>query len=78
MTSKAETYILELPASDHCTENGLTIFDAQIRQQQISELAYRMAEKRGFESGHELKDWLEAESEAEASSKAGGWRPNLG
>ena len=29
----------------------------------ISEAAYYKAEKRGFESGHEEQDWLEAERE---------------
>jgi hypothetical protein len=30
---------------------------------QIQELAYFKAEKRNFEPGHELEDWLEAEKE---------------
>jgi hypothetical protein len=29
----------------------------------IAELAYLKAEKRGFEPGHELEDWLAAEGE---------------
>ena len=29
----------------------------------IAELAYYKAERRGFELGHELDDWLEAERE---------------
>ena len=29
----------------------------------IAELAYLKAESRGFEAGHELEDWLEAEQE---------------
>ena len=33
------------------------------RDARISELAYLKAEKRGFVPGHELEDWLEAESE---------------
>jgi hypothetical protein len=28
----------------------------------IAEAAYYCAEKRGFEPGHELEDWLEAEA----------------
>lgn len=31
------------------------------RERQIAEAAYYLAEKRGFEPGHELDDWLEAE-----------------
>ena len=30
---------------------------------QVSELAYYKAEARGFETGHELEDWLSAEAE---------------
>lgn len=30
---------------------------------QIEELAYYKAEARGFEGGHELDDWIEAERE---------------
>ncbi len=33
------------------------------REARISELAYLKAESRGFEPGHELEDWLEAEGE---------------
>jgi hypothetical protein len=33
------------------------------RQNQIAELAYRLAERRGFVEGHELEDWLQAEQE---------------
>ncbi len=29
----------------------------------IAELAYYKAEQRGFEAGHEMDDWLEAERE---------------
>ena len=29
----------------------------------VAELAYYKAEARGFESGHELEDWLAAEAE---------------
>jgi hypothetical protein len=31
----------------------------------ISEHAYYLAEQRGFDPGHELEDWLSAESEVE-------------
>ena len=35
------------------------------RQTLIAELAYFRALKRGFEPGHEMEDWLEAEAEFE-------------
>ena len=33
------------------------------RDAKIAELAYYKAERRSFEPGHELEDWLEAEQE---------------
>jgi hypothetical protein len=33
------------------------------RDTKISQLAYFKAESRGFATGHELEDWLEAEGE---------------
>ncbi|MGR9015038.1 MAG: DUF2934 domain-containing protein [Gammaproteobacteria bacterium] len=33
------------------------------RDAKIAEIAYLKAETRGFSSGHELEDWLEAERE---------------
>lgn len=41
---------------------GLEPADAQIRQM-IAEAAYYLAEQRGFEPGHELEDWLQAEAQ---------------
>ena len=32
------------------------------RRRVVEETAYFMAEKRGFQPGHELEDWLAAES----------------
>jgi len=43
-------------------ESGNTINLAD-RNARIAELAYYKAESRGFEPGHELEDWLEAERE---------------
>ena len=40
--------------------NTLNSVDLDAR---ISELAYLKAESRGFEPGHELEDWLDAEQE---------------
>jgi Protein of unknown function (DUF2934) len=36
------------------------------RQTQIAAKAYELAQRRGFEAGHELEDWLQAEREIEA------------
>jgi hypothetical protein len=35
----------------------------ELRELMIAEAAYYIAERRGFEPGGELDDWLEAESE---------------
>ena len=60
-TKAAATSALELPISSHVTENKPAISNAETREQRIAWLAYSKAEKRGFEPGHELEDWLEAE-----------------
>jgi hypothetical protein len=39
------------------------ICDAPDREAMIAECAFYKAEQRGFEPGHELEDWLEAEQE---------------
>ena len=40
------------------------------RQQRIAEAAYWRAERRGFEPGRELDDWLEAEREVDGQRRA--------
>ncbi|WP_295580094.1 DUF2934 domain-containing protein [uncultured Lamprocystis sp.] len=40
--------------------------------QAISAAAYYRAEARGFEPGHELEDWVEAEREVTATNQAAG------
>lgn len=37
--------------------------DEKTLRSYIAEAAYYKAEKRGFEPGHELQDWIEAEEE---------------
>jgi hypothetical protein len=41
------------------------------RRAMIAELAYYRAEQRGFDPGHEIKDWLEAEAIVDAQIKRG-------
>ncbi|MEC4748909.1 DUF2934 domain-containing protein [Methylomicrobium sp. Wu6] len=43
-------------------ESGI-LLDPLDQTARISELAYYKAERRGFEPGHELEDWLDAEQE---------------
>jgi hypothetical protein len=41
------------------------------QQRLIAQRAYYRAQRRNFEPGHELKDWLEAEAELKAERN---WR----
>lgn len=45
--------------------------DPERRNAMIAEAAYYRAERRGFESGFELEDWLEAEREIDGLFKDG-------
>jgi Protein of unknown function (DUF2934) len=46
-------------ASQIATERPV---DPEVKRLMIAEAAYYCAEQRGFEPGHELEDWLEAEA----------------
>ncbi|MBK8741663.1 MAG: DUF2934 domain-containing protein [Betaproteobacteria bacterium] len=59
------------PTREDCTEVGTpdhlptlphSLIEIEVRQKMIAEVAYRLAEQRGFAHGHELDDWLEAEA----------------
>ena len=39
----------------------------ELRQTMIAEAAYYLAQQRGFEAGHDLEDWLRAESQIDAA-----------
>ena len=39
-----------------------TIPDPSVREEQIRRRAYELYEARGWEDGHELDDWLQAEA----------------
>ena len=41
-------------------------FDPDTRRQLVAAEAYFLAERRGFESGHELEDWIAAEELVES------------
>lgn len=49
-----------MPTSTIETETKKAPFD---RQEQVRRRAYELYEQRGREEGHELDDWLQAESE---------------
>ena len=45
------------------TKQAQSLTNRLDRQQLIAIAAYYLAERRGFNSGDEIKDWLEAEAE---------------
>lgn len=45
----------------------LSPVDTEIRSRMVAEAAYYRAEARGFATGYELEDWLEAEAEIDQS-----------
>jgi DUF2934 family protein len=63
----------EPPAETPAESNSIVPHDAAFlepdeRHGRISEAAYYLAERRGFDPGYELDDWLAAESEVERAS----------
>ena len=49
---------------------------AAARREMIETAAYFLAQKRGFEPGHELEDWFAAENEiAHAQPPEAAWQP---
>jgi hypothetical protein len=43
-----------------------TVGDPEKRRQEIAEIAFALAKKRGWAPGHEVDDWLSAEREVDA------------
>ena len=58
-TDSAKPGIIADLASRAATEPAV---EPEAKWLMIAEAAYYSAEKRGFEPGHELEDWLEAEA----------------
>ena len=48
------------------SSDAVRAYDAETRRQMIEEAAYYIAQRRGFETGHELEDWLDAERDVDA------------
>jgi hypothetical protein len=57
--------VIAQKASQIATERPV---DPEAKWLMIAEAAYYRAEERGFEPGHELEDWLEAEARIEGST----------
>lgn len=45
--------------------SSATLITPEMRRLMVTEAAYYIAENRGFESGHEVEDWLLAEKQIE-------------
>ena len=71
LRSRRKSGVNERPA-DTPSEAGVTVSakpDAVERHGMVATAAYYLAERRGFEPGHELEDWLAAEAEVESLSR---------
>jgi hypothetical protein len=47
--------------------DGMAVIHSGERQAMIAQAAYFRAERRGFEPGHEMEDWLAAELDVQQS-----------
>jgi hypothetical protein len=57
--------LLSQPSAAKATKRRREGLTSEERQRMISEAAYQRAERRGFEGGDPVIDWLEAEQEIE-------------
>ncbi len=63
-TKKAKDDVVASNEASEASNEAICLPD---RDAKVAELAYHKAESRGFEPGHELDDWLEAEHEYSCS-----------
>jgi hypothetical protein len=63
LTDSAVMVVLE---SARSTAARGASFDPDARRQLVAAEAYFLAERRGFEAGHELEDWIAAEELVES------------
>jgi len=70
--SKAPAGIPDQPVAEvhESSRMATSKSDAEKREAMIRIVAYTFYERRGFISGHELEDWLEAEMEVDRQSAA--------
>ena len=61
VVKKAAAPRRKTPASGKVAEATLRRIDPRERYEMIAKMAFFRAEKRGFESGWEIEDWLESE-----------------
>jgi Protein of unknown function (DUF2934) len=53
------------PLAGRTKHNGTASISSDGRQSMVAQAAYFRAERRGFEPGHEVEDWLAAEREVD-------------
>lgn len=66
------------PHSNSIVTRSSAYIEPQAREAMIAESAYFRSAHRGFEPGHELDDWLAAESEIDAAMARGDLSPLCG
>ena len=59
------------PPSNSIVTRSSAYIEPEARDAMISEAAYFRSAHRGFEPGHEIDDWLDAESEIDAALARG-------
>jgi hypothetical protein len=70
LRAKLVAEVPDLEMESVVTRDG-TYAEAEDRLEMIAEAAYYRAERRGFEPGHEIEDWLEAEAAVDAAIRRG-------
>lgn len=70
LRAKLAAEVPDVESESVLTRDG-TYTEPEDRLEMIAEAAYYRAEKRGFEPGHEIEDWLEAETAVDATIKRG-------
>jgi len=61
--------VIPFNAENQTQNHEVIIRKAEALRSMIEKAAYQLAEKRGFIPGHELEDWLEAETQILRSLK---------
>jgi hypothetical protein len=69
--SCAETTVIPVTGNSRYSRIAELIVERNVRHEQIAQAAYFRAERRGFEPGHELEDWLAAEAEIDTGITLG-------
>ena len=78
MSSQAKTVehsghqpVLPVAGQSRHARMAQLMLERDVRHQMIAQAAYFRAERRGFEPGHELEDWLAAEIEVDTGITLG-------